>query len=51
MELGLPRGALVVLVVRGEESMVPTGATVLHEGDKLVMVVDEGAQEAVAGKL
>jgi cell volume regulation protein A len=51
MELGLPRGALVVLVVRGGDSMVPTGATVVHEGDKLVMVVDEGAREEVAGRL
>ena len=51
MELGLPRGALVVLVVRGSDSMVPTGATVVHEGDKLVMLADEGAREEVVGKL
>ena len=37
MELGLPRGALVVLVLRGNESLVPTGATVVQAGDKLMV--------------
>lgn len=47
LELGLPRGALVVLVVRGEESIVPNGATVIAGGDKLFMLADESTIEDV----
>ncbi len=47
MELGLPRGALVVLIGRGEENIIPTGATVIKSGDKLVLLADENATEDV----
>lgn len=35
---GLPRGALIALVRRGEEFMVPNGDTVLRAGDKLLVL-------------
>jgi cell volume regulation protein A len=43
MHLGLPRGALVVLVARSGDSVVPNGATVIEEGDKLVVLADESS--------
>ena len=48
MDLRLPRGALVVLVTRGENNIVPNGATVIAEGDKLVVLADEDAGADVA---
>lgn len=47
MELGLPKGALVVLVVRGEEQLVPSGATTLEAGDRLLLLADRSAEAAV----
>jgi potassium/hydrogen antiporter len=41
MQLDLPRGVLIVLVSRGEDSIVPNGATVLQAGDKLVVLANE----------
>jgi cell volume regulation protein A len=45
VELGLPRGALIVLLVRGDEFVVPTGRTTLEAGDMLLILAD---QEALA---
>jgi cell volume regulation protein A len=38
LELNLPAGALVVLIGRGDKTIVPNGGTVLHAYDKLVVV-------------
>ncbi len=46
VDLGLPRGALVVLITRGPESFVPSGAAELREGDRLLLVVEEAALPA-----
>lgn len=43
LELGLPRGALVVLVTRHNEGMVPGGTTVLEPGDRVLLVVERSA--------
>ncbi|MGA7733038.1 MAG: potassium/proton antiporter, partial [Chloroflexia bacterium] len=48
MQLGLPKGALVVLVVRGERNIVPNGATVIAGGDKLLVLADDSATKDVA---
>lgn len=46
LELGLPPGALVVLVARGAERLVPQGATVLQAGDVAqVMLLPEQEPE------
>ena len=37
MDLGMPKGMLIALVVRGEEVFVPTGSTVMHEGDRALL--------------
>jgi cell volume regulation protein A len=47
VELGLPKGALVVLVGRGEEFFVPRGATVLEAGDNLLVLADQKSLAAV----
>ncbi len=38
IELGLPKGVLVVFISRGAESFVPTGATMLQAGDALLLL-------------
>lgn len=40
VELGLPKGTLVVLVGRGDEFMIPSGSTVLERGDSLLVLAD-----------
>ncbi|HSF29433.1 MAG TPA: potassium/proton antiporter, partial [Candidatus Tectomicrobia bacterium] len=42
VELGLPPGALIVLVNRADEFLVPSGGTVLEAGDKLLVLTDKG---------
>jgi cell volume regulation protein A len=36
VELGFPRDTLVVLIGRNDQYLVPTGGTVLEEGDTLL---------------
>jgi len=38
-ELGLPRDALLSVIVRGEEAVLPRGSTVIEAGDRLHVVV------------
>ena len=38
MELGLPKTLLLALVLRGGERLVPHGDTVLHAGDRVILV-------------
>jgi potassium/hydrogen antiporter len=40
VDLGLPKGALLVLVSRDDEFVVPQGATVLRPGDKALVLAD-----------
>ena len=45
-ELGLPREALLNVIVRGERAIPPRGSTVIQEGDQLhVLVRQEVALE------
>ena len=37
MDLDLPQECLIVLIIRGDESIVPKGDTLLQEGDEIVM--------------
>jgi potassium/hydrogen antiporter len=41
VELGLPRDTLIVLVGRNEQYLVPTGGTILEEGDTLLALAGE----------
>lgn len=41
-DLPMPPGTLIAMVRRGEETIVPRGATVLEEGDRLTIIGDPG---------
>ncbi len=43
MELGLPHGALILMVNRGDQFVVPQGGTILRSGDT-VLVMTDGAR-------
>ena len=47
MDIGLPRGVLVVAVRRGEEFFVPSGEDAVEPGDRVVVVI----AEELAGRL
>jgi potassium/hydrogen antiporter len=46
-ELGLPRDAIVAVVVRGEESIPPRGSTVIEPGDRLYVLAERSRRPAV----
>jgi cell volume regulation protein A len=46
-ELGLPREALVVVVVRGDEAIPPRGSTTIEAGDVLFVLVPNGKRAEV----
>lgn len=41
VDIRFPDGALVVLISRGDQFVVPQGSTVLHPGDNLLLLADE----------
>ncbi|HWP43448.1 MAG TPA: potassium/proton antiporter [Blastocatellia bacterium] len=43
VSLGLPRGALIVLINRGNEFLIPSGGTVLEAGDTLLVLADRAS--------
>lgn len=47
MELGLPRGALVVLINRDNDSLVPGGTTILEPGDRVLLLAERNALDDV----
>ncbi len=45
-QINLPRRSTLALIIRGEESIIPTGETVLQAGDEVyALVTREGEQE------
>jgi cell volume regulation protein A len=40
VELGLPKGTLVVLLGRGKEFLIPSGSTIVEQGDSLLVLAD-----------
>jgi cell volume regulation protein A len=46
-ELGLPREALVAVVVRGEDAIPPRGSTRVEAGDVLFVLVPHGKRPEV----
>jgi len=49
LSIGLPRNVLVTAVLQGDNMMIPTGKTVLHEGDRVFLAGKrEGVMEAAA---
>lgn len=47
-ELGLPSNILVVMILRGEEYLVPMGHTLIHEGDTVITCTKLYDNETVA---
>lgn len=41
VELGLPKGCLIVLIIRNEKFVVPSGGTVLEPGDTILALVNK----------
>ncbi len=50
VELGLPDDLLVILVARDDDFMVPSGGTVLEDGDTLLVLSDKKSFEKVVTK-
>jgi cell volume regulation protein A len=48
-ELRLPREALVSVIVRGEEALLPRGSTEIEAGDRLHILVRQPQRETVEG--
>jgi potassium/hydrogen antiporter len=46
-DLGLPRDALVSVIVRGEEALLPRGSTEIEAGDRLHILVRQRVRSAV----
>lgn len=37
-EIEIPKGSLIVSILRGNDTIVPRGSTTIHEGDKVVII-------------
>jgi cell volume regulation protein A len=48
-ELGLPREALVSVIVRGNEALLPRGSTMIEAGDRLHILMRERVRREVEG--
>lgn len=47
IELKFPKNILIVLITRKEQYIVPSGETMIHEGDKILMLVHKDALKQV----
>jgi Trk K+ transport system NAD-binding subunit len=44
----MPRGALLISILREKHALVPDGKTVLEPGDQVVAIVEPGREEELA---
>ena len=44
-DITLPNGALVMIVKRGTEFLIPNGSLKLHLGDKLLLISDKKSSD------
>jgi potassium/hydrogen antiporter len=51
VEISLPPGALIVLIGRDSDFLIPSGATRLEAGDTLLVLADRGELTAVRALL
>jgi cell volume regulation protein A len=51
VDLGIPRGALIVLIGRGEDFVVPSGGTLIEPSDRLLILGDREALALVSAML
>ena len=47
VDLGLPKGALIILMQKGDERFVPGGSTVIEAGDTLLLLTTDDLAEGV----
>lgn len=47
VDLRLPAGSLIVLITRGDEYVIPQGATTLEPGDELLVLADDAGMARV----
>jgi trk system potassium uptake protein TrkA len=47
-DLAMPRGALLISILREKHALVPDGKTVLEQGDQVVAIVEPGREEELA---
>ena len=50
-ELGLPREALVSVIVRGDQALLPRGSTTIEGGDRLHVLVRQSVRDEIEGML
>jgi cell volume regulation protein A len=46
-EVGLPRAAIIAVVVRGDDSIPPRGSTIIEPGDRLFVLIPHSLRPAV----
>ena len=46
-EVGLPRSAIIAVVVRGDDSIPPRGSTVIEPGDHLFVLAPHSIRPAI----
>ncbi|WP_292364819.1 MULTISPECIES: potassium/proton antiporter [unclassified Methanoculleus] len=51
VDLGLPKGALIILMQKGDERFVPGGSTVIEAGDTLLLLTTDDLAETVRATL
>jgi len=47
VDLGLPESAIIILIKRENSSIVPRGATIIHVGDKLLLLAENKDMPAI----
>ncbi|MCM2466860.1 potassium/proton antiporter [Methanoculleus oceani] len=51
VDLGLPKGALIILMQKGDERFVPGGSTIIEAGDTLLLLTTDDLAEMVRVRL
>jgi potassium/hydrogen antiporter len=51
VDLGLPKGALIILVQKGDERFVPSGSTVIEAGDTILLLTTGEMADVVRARL
>ncbi len=46
-EIALPEGSLIISILRADGGFVPTGDTVIEEGDEVLLVLDPGLEPEI----
>ena len=47
-DLVMPVNAVLIAISRGKDTIIPRGNTIINEGDKILVLADQGAQVAIS---